>query len=323
MTITRRAGFGWCKFILYAISTLIAFYLAYSYAPISAGLNDAIWAALIFFGALFLLWWVSSRFCGLFAPRMPREGKELSAISPNVGVTPAQNAKRTAPAKGNGKDKPVDGKSGIKEKSAAKAIAKSDTKSAGESADTKGSSVKSASLTSTARTKSAESSASQAAPSPAAPPSATKKDERVDARDAGGQASDDAASTSRIGTSQTNASEGHLDTDHFFAEGYFERRARQAAAAKEEEGAANESAARASAGLLSAPKGGKADDLKLINGIGPKLEKLCNDLGVWHFDQIAAWSTSDIKFVDSKLEGFSGRIKRDKWVAQAKKLAKG
>jgi NADH-quinone oxidoreductase subunit E len=74
---------------------------------------------------------------------------------------------------------------------------------------------------------------------------------------------------------------------------------------------------------LSAPKAGKADDLKLILGIGPKLEMLCHKLGFFHFDQIAAWTEAEIAWVDDNLEGFKGRVSRDKWVAQAKVLAAG
>ena len=74
---------------------------------------------------------------------------------------------------------------------------------------------------------------------------------------------------------------------------------------------------------LSAARDGKADDLKLILGIGPKLEKLCHELGFFHFDQVAAWSDEEIAWVDENLEGFRGRVTRDKWVAQAKILAAG
>lgn len=75
--------------------------------------------------------------------------------------------------------------------------------------------------------------------------------------------------------------------------------------------------------MLTAPRGGKADDLKQIKGIGPKLEKLLNDVGVWHFDQIASWKAKDIAHVDEMLVGFRGRITRDAWVKQAKRLAAG
>ena len=74
---------------------------------------------------------------------------------------------------------------------------------------------------------------------------------------------------------------------------------------------------------LEAPRGGQADDLKQIKGIGPKLEKLCNRLGFWHFDQVAAWTSDEVAWVDANLEGFKGRVTRDKWVDQAKILAAG
>ena len=73
--------------------------------------------------------------------------------------------------------------------------------------------------------------------------------------------------------------------------------------------------------LLNKARGGKADDLKLIWGVGPKLEKMLHDMGVWHFDQVASWSAKELAWVDERLEGFKGRAKRDEWVKQAKKLA--
>lgn len=69
---------------------------------------------------------------------------------------------------------------------------------------------------------------------------------------------------------------------------------------------------------LSAPRGGVADDLKEIEGIGPVLEKLCHELGFFHFDQIANWSEAEIAWLDQNLKGFRGRVTRDKWVAQAR-----
>ena len=74
--------------------------------------------------------------------------------------------------------------------------------------------------------------------------------------------------------------------------------------------------------LLAKPRG-KADDLKLIWGVGPALEKLLNKIGVWHFDQVASWSAKELAWVDEKLEDFKGRAKRDEWIKQAKKQAKG
>ncbi len=71
---------------------------------------------------------------------------------------------------------------------------------------------------------------------------------------------------------------------------------------------------------LAAPIGGKADDLKTISGVGPKLEKTLNDLGIFHFEQVASWTASDVAEVDDLLS-FKGRIEREGWIAQAKKLS--
>ncbi len=69
---------------------------------------------------------------------------------------------------------------------------------------------------------------------------------------------------------------------------------------------------------LKAPRKGVADDLQKIEGIGPVLEKLCHGLGIFHFDQIAAFGPAEITWMDGNLKGFRGRVSRDKWVAQAK-----
>lgn len=62
------------------------------------------------------------------------------------------------------------------------------------------------------------------------------------------------------------------------------------------------------------------DDLKAITGIGPKLEKVLNDLGVWSYAQIAGWTPAEVAWVDDYL-GFKGRVERDGWLAQAAVLA--
>lgn len=73
--------------------------------------------------------------------------------------------------------------------------------------------------------------------------------------------------------------------------------------------------------ILNAPREGKGDDLKLIVGVGPKLEALLQELGFWHFDQIAAWTPAQVAWVNSRLGTFRGRIERDDWIAQARKLS--
>ncbi len=75
------------------------------------------------------------------------------------------------------------------------------------------------------------------------------------------------------------------------------------------------------AGLVS-PRGGRADDLKLIRGIGKQNEGHLHRLGIWHFDQIARWNRENVLWVGSYL-AFPGRIEREEWVSQARQLAAG
>ena len=85
--------------------------------------------------------------------------------------------------------------------------------------------------------------------------------------------------------------------------------------------AAKKKAATKPAETKAAPTGG-ADDLKKLSGVGPVLEEKLNAAGVTSFTQIAAWGADDIAEFDEKLS-FKGRIEREGWVEQAKKLAKG
>jgi len=70
---------------------------------------------------------------------------------------------------------------------------------------------------------------------------------------------------------------------------------------------------------LSAPDG-KADDLTRIKGIGPKLREGLNQLGIYHFTQIAKWSALETAWVEDALS-FKGRATREKWVMQARKFS--
>lgn len=73
------------------------------------------------------------------------------------------------------------------------------------------------------------------------------------------------------------------------------------------------------------PKPAKAefnDDVKLIGGVGPALEKKLAGLGVTSLKQIAAWTPEDIERIDEELS-FKGRIEREEWVEQAKDLIAG
>lgn len=69
---------------------------------------------------------------------------------------------------------------------------------------------------------------------------------------------------------------------------------------------------------LKAARKGVADDLKVIEGIGPALEKVLNENGIFHVDQIAGWGAAEVEWMDGNLKGFKGRVTRDRWVAQAK-----
>ncbi len=71
--------------------------------------------------------------------------------------------------------------------------------------------------------------------------------------------------------------------------------------------------------FLKKPRDGKVDNLRLIKGVGKKLEAVLNELGVYHFDQIVSWNQKEINWVNDHLV-FIGRIEREKWIPQAKDL---
>ena len=73
--------------------------------------------------------------------------------------------------------------------------------------------------------------------------------------------------------------------------------------------------------LLDAP--GTPDDLKLIVGVGPVIERMLHQLGIGTYRQIARWSERDIDDFDARLPEFPGRIRRDAWVTQARALHVG
>src|SRR5690606_29011063 len=64
------------------------------------------------------------------------------------------------------------------------------------------------------------------------------------------------------------------------------------------------------------------DDLKLISGVGPKIEGILHELGIYTFGQVAGWKVAEREWVDGYLN-FKGRIERDDWVRQAEALARG
>ena len=64
------------------------------------------------------------------------------------------------------------------------------------------------------------------------------------------------------------------------------------------------------------------DDLKMISGVGPKIEGILHELGIFTFAQVASWQERERAWVDSYLN-FKGRIDRDDWIRQADALARG
>ena len=73
---------------------------------------------------------------------------------------------------------------------------------------------------------------------------------------------------------------------------------------------------------ITAPRKRGADNLKLMSGVGPKLEDALNGLGIYHFDQISKWSDAEVEWVDKQLK-LNGRLRRDNLMEQATKLVTG
>jgi predicted flap endonuclease-1-like 5' DNA nuclease len=109
----------------------------------------------------------------------------------------------------------------------------------------------------------------------------------------------------------------------------FSERVRSAARAAGEAARAAAAAAPVAEGVVpSRPTGMEApedggEDLKRISGVGPKFEALLHELGIYRFEQIAAWGPAEIAWIEEHLEGFRGRIVREDWIGQAKVLAVG
>ena len=73
---------------------------------------------------------------------------------------------------------------------------------------------------------------------------------------------------------------------------------------------------------LESPRDGAKDNLKRISGITPVLESSLNGLGIYHFDQIAAWDQKEVTWVEAHLS-LRGRIGKEKWLEQARDLSAG
>ncbi len=71
---------------------------------------------------------------------------------------------------------------------------------------------------------------------------------------------------------------------------------------------------------LNAPREDASDDLQRIVGVGPVNEAKLHALGIYHFDQIAAWTPANVAWVESHLH-FPGRIGREEWIVQARRFS--
>jgi len=75
----------------------------------------------------------------------------------------------------------------------------------------------------------------------------------------------------------------------------------------------------ASIGTFDASKD-KADDLKLVKGIGPKMEQTLNQIGIFTFAQVSKMTSKEYDLLDALTGAFPGRAQRDDWAGQAQKL---
>lgn len=73
---------------------------------------------------------------------------------------------------------------------------------------------------------------------------------------------------------------------------------------------------------IAKARGGKPDNLTLIDGVGNALEKKLFGLGIYHFDQVAKWSKDNEAWIGNEL-GFPGRPERENWVKESKILGAG
>jgi predicted flap endonuclease-1-like 5' DNA nuclease len=72
---------------------------------------------------------------------------------------------------------------------------------------------------------------------------------------------------------------------------------------------------------LPGARGGAPDDLTLIDGVSPMQQTTLYSLGIFHFDQVAAWTPANVAWVDKYLR-LRGRIVEEEWVEQADDLAR-
>jgi predicted flap endonuclease-1-like 5' DNA nuclease len=65
------------------------------------------------------------------------------------------------------------------------------------------------------------------------------------------------------------------------------------------------------------------DNLKKISGVGPVYEEKLNSLGIYTFEQVSKLTPESIQAIEELTKYFPGRIEREDWMSQAKKLMEG
>jgi predicted flap endonuclease-1-like 5' DNA nuclease len=60
------------------------------------------------------------------------------------------------------------------------------------------------------------------------------------------------------------------------------------------------------------------DDLELIHGVGPVIEGMLYDEGIYFFKDVAGWGEAEIEEISAKLPSFKNRIRRENWIDSAK-----
>lgn len=71
--------------------------------------------------------------------------------------------------------------------------------------------------------------------------------------------------------------------------------------------------------ILGIPRPKGKDELQKIQGIDISLEEQLNQLGIFHYDQIAKWSPKNAQWVEEYLD-IEGQITQDNWISQAKSI---
>lgn len=261
-------------------------------------------------GAIFLIWTM----CGKDKAMGGAAGKTMAAGAGVAAATGAAAAAAGSATKSAGKAAAGTAAAGASAATGAVASATSGAKSAAKSTSAK---AKTAAKSATGAAKSATGSAKTAAKSTATKTKTAAKATTAKAKSA-------AKSTATAAKSSAKGATAKAKT------------AAKSTAAKTKTSAAKTTAAKKPAAKKAPAKKAPAktpvlytsrpdtvDDLKLIKGVGPKMETTINKIGVYQFAQVGNWKKADVKKVDGMLEGFNGRIERDEWVKQAKILARG